>query len=70
MDCFKVSFSVPHPQISALELNKHIKGVLLHNGFFMLEDLLPFRDSNFAKLQTGKFQQNSLLRSISVRPAA
>ena len=39
-------------------------------NFFMLEDLLPFRDSNFAKLQTGKFQQNSLLRSISVRPAA
>jgi hypothetical protein len=41
-------------QISALNLDKNIKGILLHNGFFMLDDLLPFRANNFATLTTGK----------------
>ena len=43
-----------HHQISALSLDKNIKGVLLHNGFFMLDELMPFRAHNFATLQTGK----------------
>lgn len=37
-----------------MNLEKHIKGILLHNGFFMLDDLMSYRDTNFINLQTGK----------------
>lgn len=43
MDCLKVN---------ALGLNKAIKGILLHSGFFMVQDILDYRKNNFQNIPT------------------
>jgi hypothetical protein len=43
--------------VSTLNLDKNVKGTLLHNGIFMVDELVKLKkagDTNFHSLVTGK----------------
>ena len=39
-------------KINVLSLNKVIKDILLHSGFFLVQDIIEFHNDNFTNIPT------------------
>ena len=51
-------------QVNALNLNRQVKGILLHSGFFMVSEVLAHQQSQYQTLVTGKSEET---HQLSVR---